>query len=120
MTPRLRQTTNNTPSEHSTSDHDCPPDAGADVTDFTTLVAEMVADQAPRLFAVVVEFGGHIDGKIVAWGMALNEHTYMTTADGSNQYVLAGPNSALRYVRSHPETTPHLVWVTPSVPSHDR
>ncbi|MET0236020.1 MAG: hypothetical protein ABW224_15355 [Kibdelosporangium sp.] len=73
----------------------------------------MVADQAPRLFAVVLELGDQADGQIVAWGIALADHTYMTTADGKNQYVLAKPDNALRYVRNHPGTTPHLIWVTP-------
>jgi hypothetical protein len=91
---------------------------GAAATDFMTLVAEMVADQAPRLFAVVLEFGDESEGRVAAWGMAFDDHAYMTTADGRNQYALAEPENALRYVRRHPDITPHLVWTACSAPSH--
>jgi hypothetical protein len=88
--------------------------------DFATLVTEMVTDQAPRLFAVVLELGEQVDGRIVAWGMALDDHAYMTTVDGKNQYVLAEPGNALRYVRSRPGTTPHVIWATPETLPHQQ
>jgi hypothetical protein len=87
-------------------------------SDFTTLVTEMVTDQAPRLYAVVLELGAQVDGQIVAWGMALDDHACMTTTDGRNQYVLTEAGNALRYVRSRPGTTPRLVWATPAAASH--
>ncbi|ALG12921.1 hypothetical protein [Kibdelosporangium phytohabitans] len=40
---------------------------------FDELIAEMVADQAPRVFAVVLELGEQTDAQIVAWGMALDD-----------------------------------------------
>ncbi|MBP2330792.1 hypothetical protein JOF56_011177 [Kibdelosporangium banguiense] len=85
----------------------------ADDTDFTTLVAEMVADQAPRVFAIVLEYGEQIDAQIIGRGMALDESAYVTTVDGKNQYLLAEPENALKYLPSHPDTTPHLVWAAP-------
>jgi hypothetical protein len=81
--------------------------------DFSTMVAEMVADQAPRVFAIVLEYGEQVDAQIVAWGMAVDESAYVITADGKNQYLLAEPENALRYVARSPDTTPHLVWATP-------
>ncbi|CAM3445672.1 hypothetical protein KIPE111705_09060 [Kibdelosporangium persicum] len=74
----------------------------------------MVADQAPRVFAVVLEYGEHVDAKVVAWGMALDDGAYVITADGRNQYALASPENALRYVRGRNDTTPHLVWADPA------
>lgn len=79
---------------------------------FTELMAEMVADQAPRVFAVVLEFGEQTDAQIIAWGMELDEGAYMTTVDGRNQYALAEPENALMYVRRRSNTTPHLVWAS--------
>lgn len=95
------------------------PGLGAYDTDFTTAVAEMVADHAPRLFAVVLEYGEQTDAHIAAWGMALDDGAYMTTTDGKNQYALAEPDNALRYVRSHTNITAHLVWASPSAPHQD-
>jgi hypothetical protein len=89
------------------------PDMSADAADFTTLVAEMVADQAPRLFAIVLEYGEQIDAQILGWGMALDESAYVITVDGKNQYLLSEPENALKYVSSHINATPHLVWATP-------
>ncbi len=77
-------------------------------------VAEMVADQAPRLFAIVLEYGTGIDARIVAWGMELDEGAYMTTVDGRRQYALADAEGALGYIRGNPDTTPRLIWVAPS------
>lgn len=84
---------------------------------FTELVAEMVADQAPRVFAIVLEYGGQVDARIVAWGMALDEGAYVATVDGRNQYALAEPENALRYVRCGTNATPRLVWADPAAPT---
>ncbi|WP_063758421.1 hypothetical protein [Kibdelosporangium aridum] len=72
---------------------------------------DMVVDHAPRRFAVVLEYGEQIDAKIVAWGLALDDGAYMATVDGRNQYAMASPENALKYVGARPNTTPHLVWV---------
>jgi hypothetical protein len=88
----------------------CPPKPFADRAEFAGLVAEMVADQAPRVFAVVLEYGERVDAQIVSWGIALDGGAYMTTVDGRNQYSLADPENALKYVPRRPGTTPHLVW----------
>ncbi len=78
--------------------------------EFTKQVAEMVADQAPKVFAVVLEHGAQLDAQIAAWGIALDEGAFMTTVDGRSQYALAQPENALRYIRHRPEVTPRLVW----------
>ncbi|CAM3667848.1 hypothetical protein KIPE111705_19715 [Kibdelosporangium persicum] len=81
-----------------------------DDTQFTSLITAIVADQAPRVFVVVLEFGELVEAEIVAWGMALDTGAYMITVDGRNQYALAEPENALMYVRGRTNTTPHLVW----------
>ncbi|CAM3878026.1 hypothetical protein KIPE111705_29375 [Kibdelosporangium persicum] len=87
-----------------------------DEADFAKDVAEMVADHAPRLFAIVLEYGTQVDARIAAWGMELDEGAYMTTVDGRRQYALADAEGALRYIRGNPDTTPRLVWV--EAPTH--
>lgn len=79
--------------------------------EFMERVGQMVTDQAPRLFAVVIEYGEQVDAEVIGWGMTLDEGAFMVTVDGRNQYALAEPENALRYVRSRTNTTPHLVWV---------
>ncbi|MBP2330118.1 hypothetical protein JOF56_010503 [Kibdelosporangium banguiense] len=87
-------------------------DTSLDDADFPALVAEMVADQAPRVFAVVLEYGEQIDAQIAGWGMALDESAYVTTVDGRTQYVLTEPENALKYFPSPANTSAYLVWAT--------
>lgn len=97
----------------STADHGVVAQTRADDSDFTQLMAEMVADQAPRVFAPVLEYGEQIDAQVIAWGMALDESAYVTTADGKNQYLLTEPENALKYVPRPTGTTPRIVWASP-------
>ncbi|ONI84274.1 hypothetical protein ALI144C_15550 [Actinosynnema sp. ALI-1.44] len=78
--------------------------------DFNTMIAQIVTDQAPRVFAVVLEFGEQTDAEIVGWGLELDHGAYMVTADGRNQYALAEPGNALRYLRNRSNVKPHLIW----------
>lgn len=94
----------------STASHTAQPQV--DSTDFTTLVSKMVTDQAPRVFAIVLEYGEQIDAQVIGWGMALDESAYVTTVDGRTQYVVAVPENALKYVISPTNTTPRLVWAS--------
>jgi hypothetical protein len=89
------------------------PTPDPDDTDFATLVTDMVTHQAPRVFAIVLEYGDQIDAQVIAWGMALEESAYVTTVDGKNQYLLTEPQNALKYMPSRAGTTPHLVWTFP-------
>jgi hypothetical protein len=83
-----------------------------DAETFTALVDCMVADQAPRLFAVVQEYGERVDCGIVAWGMAFDDHADVVGIGGV-QLSTRSPESALaRFVRGT-HITPHLVWVNP-------
>jgi hypothetical protein len=86
----------------------------ADETEFTNLIASMVVDHAPRIFAIVIEHGERLDAAIAAWGLALDNSAYAITTDGKNQYLLTAPEHALQYIRHTPNTTPHLIWVDPT------
>ncbi|MEO7193523.1 MAG: hypothetical protein ABIZ05_01675 [Pseudonocardiaceae bacterium] len=45
-----------------------------DEAEFSAEVEGLVADFAPRLFALLEEAGVRVDGRIVAWGMAFEDH----------------------------------------------
>lgn len=53
-----------------------------DEPEFTVLVEGLVADFAPRLFALVEEEDERVDGRIVAWGMAFEDHAEVVWVDG--------------------------------------
>lgn len=83
-----------------------------DAETFAALMECMVADQAPRLFAVVQEYGERLDGRIAAWGMAFDDHADVVGIGGV-QLSTRSPETALaRFVRGD-RITPHLVWVNP-------
>lgn len=42
--------------------------------EFAQEVAELVAEDAPRLFALVQEYGERADARVIAWGMAFDEY----------------------------------------------
>lgn len=82
--------------------------------EFAELVAELVADEAPRLFAVVQEYGERVDGRIAAWGMALEDRTAIVRVDGGAAMSLRSPERAVRVFSRHPDITAHVVWVHPN------
>lgn len=86
-------------------------------TEFTELVDEMVADEAPRLFAVVQVYGEWVDGWIAAWGMAFEDHAEVVSVGGRTRLSLRSPERAVRGFGRRPDVTAHLVWVNPDAAS---
>lgn len=81
--------------------------------EFTELVAEMVADEAPRLFAVVQEYGERVDGRIVAWGMAHEDRAEIVGVDGGATMSLCSAERVARVFSAPPDITARVVWVRP-------
>jgi hypothetical protein len=81
--------------------------------EFAALMAEMVNDEAPRLFAVVQELGERVDGRIAAWGMAFDDHAALVRDRGGFLSV-SSPDRARSLLGRAPGITAHLVWVAPS------
>ncbi len=78
---------------------------------FAALVEGLVADSAPRLFALVEEQGERVDGRIVAWGMAFEDGAEVVGADYTRRGSYSCTDSALLLF-------PHcgkmrLVWYNP-------
>jgi hypothetical protein len=81
---------------------------------FPAFLTALVADEAPRLFAIVIEHGDRADIDIAAWGMAFDDNTQVITTDRRQRFNLTNPVNALRHFRTDPNTTPHLIWFDPT------
>jgi hypothetical protein len=84
-----------------------------DEAEFNQMVAEMVADEAPRLFAVVQEYGERVDGRIAAWGMAFDDHAEIINVDDGTNVSLSSPERAAHGFHHRPNITARVVWVKP-------
>nr|CEL13518.1 hypothetical protein [Kibdelosporangium sp. MJ126-NF4]CTQ99203.1 hypothetical protein [Kibdelosporangium sp. MJ126-NF4] len=108
--------------QHDTDQHTPAPSDPEPLTDdIDDQLARLVADQAPRLFAVAFEFDGPEEPVIAAWGMDFDDSAYMVTANGNTHFSLATADNALNYVRTGPSATSHLIWTTakPAPPDTD-
>ncbi|RKT56489.1 hypothetical protein [Saccharothrix australiensis] len=83
-----------------------------DEAGFTAFLEGPAVDDAPRLFAVAVEYGHRHDGHIAAYGMAFHDHAEIISTDGDFRARLHTPESALTYFRDDNDTTPRLVWLS--------
>lgn len=82
---------------------------------FREVVAEMVADEAPRMFAVVQEYGERVDAHIAAWGIALTDRAEAVSVDGGLRMSLQTPEDALQGFSWGRHLQARLVWVSPGV-----
>jgi hypothetical protein len=84
-----------------------------DEREFAAILEQMVADEAPRLFAVVQEYGDRVDGRIAAWGMAFTDHAEVVSAEHKQRISLQAPENALRLFKFGNHIRAHLVWFNP-------
>lgn len=82
-----------------------------DEREFAAIMETLVADEAPRLFAVVQEYGERVDAVIAAWGMAFPDHAELV----SHQLRMSvrEPESALRMFTVGHHIRARLVWFNP-------
>ncbi|MPZ67086.1 MAG: hypothetical protein GEU83_16795 [Pseudonocardiaceae bacterium] len=86
--------------------------------EFAQLVAELVTDEAPRLFALVEEHGERVDGWILAWGMAFEDHVEIVGVDGGMRGSFPSVQRA-RWALSR-RVKVRLVWVDTVAPLRPR
>ncbi|MGH3696170.1 MAG: hypothetical protein ACRDRX_19615 [Pseudonocardiaceae bacterium] len=79
--------------------------------EFTAILDCLVADFAPRLFAVVQEYGDRVDARIAAWGIAFTDRADVISVDGTLRMHLQAPREALCCFGWGSHVTPRLVWV---------
>jgi hypothetical protein len=83
-----------------------------DEAEFTKLIDELVTEHAPRLFAVVQEYGERVDGQIAAWGMAFEDGAEVIGTDRTQHLSLRSPERAVRAFSCRPHITARVVWAT--------
>lgn len=89
-----------------------------DEDEFTQLIEEMVADEAPRLFAIVQEYGERVDARVAGWGMSFGDHAVAVTPNGGAM-VMRSAESTMRLFRGGPHHTARLCWAGPEPAQHD-
>ncbi|MGQ0772896.1 MAG: hypothetical protein ACT4NY_00490 [Pseudonocardiales bacterium] len=88
--------------------------------EFAALVENIVADEAPRLFAVVQEYGERVNFRIAEWGMAFDDHAEVIRVDRRLRLNLRAPENALRFFTEGGDLRPRLVWFNPDAISPRR
>lgn len=87
-----------------------------DEPEFTALIEGMVADEAPRVFAVVQEYGCRVDARIAAWGMAFTDHAEVVSEDRQQRLSLPGAHSACRPNHFGSHIRASIVWAPGAAP----
>ncbi|MGH3887841.1 MAG: hypothetical protein ACRDSZ_14975 [Pseudonocardiaceae bacterium] len=78
--------------------------------EFAQEVRELVAAEAPQVFALVEEYGERVDGRIVAWGMAFDDCAEVVSVNGGLHMSLASPERAHRAFSRRRKI--RLVWTS--------
>ncbi|GAA3844076.1 hypothetical protein GCM10022243_08110 [Saccharothrix violaceirubra] len=78
---------------------------------FGEVVRGMVVDFAPRLFAVVQEYGDRVDGRVAAWGMAFPDHAEVVSVEGGLRMRLQDVDSALPVFATREGVSASVVWL---------
>ena len=104
--------------------HAFEPDPGelapaCDEHEFAAIVETLVADEAPRLFAVVQEYGERVDAVIAAWGMAFPDHAEIVAHQ--LRMSVREPENALHMFTVGGRIRARLVWFNPeaTTPTED-
>lgn len=90
----------------------CLPEPLCDETEFAELIEEMVADEAPRLFAIVQEYGERVDARLAGWGMWFGDRAVAFDVSGRTM-IMSTVESTLRLFRANPLVTPRAYWTGP-------
>ena len=85
-----------------------------DELQFAEILDGMVADFAPRVFAVVQVYGERVDARIAAWGMACEDHVEVFGVDGWMPMTMQAPEDALPGFSWGRHITTRVVWVNPA------
>ncbi|WP_158842509.1 hypothetical protein [Saccharothrix deserti] len=50
--------------------------------EFTTVMRRLAADEAPRLFAIIEEYGEHDDARVAGYGLAFEDRAEVNSVEG--------------------------------------
>ncbi|MGX7829197.1 hypothetical protein ACTG9Q_29345 [Actinokineospora sp. 24-640] len=77
---------------------------------FAEAVEAVLRASAPRLFAVLHEFGHREHARIAAWGLAFDDHVEVADVDGSCRMRLSSAERARAFLE-YEQASAHLFWV---------
>lgn len=80
---------------------------------FAEVLAGMVAANAPRLFAVVQEYGDRVDARIAGWGMAFDDRADVVGVNGNTHLSGESADGAVGMFGFGTHITARVVWVNP-------
>lgn len=86
-----------------------------DEHEFVQLIQEMVTEEAPRLFAIVQEYGERVDAEVVGWGLSFADRAVAFDTTGRTMMLRTAEN-ATRLFRRGPYVRPRLCWAAPEEP----
>jgi hypothetical protein len=81
--------------------------------EYAESVRQLVADSAPRRFAIVQDWGTRYDSRVAAWGLMLNERTQIIDADAGPRMTMDSIRLALRLYARTPHVTVRVHWIDP-------
>ncbi|MDQ3579479.1 MAG: hypothetical protein M3443_18165, partial [Actinomycetota bacterium] len=79
--------------------------------EYERLIAGMVCEFAPRLFAVIQEYGDRVDGRIAAWGLAFDDYAEIVGVDRGLRMSTTSPEQSLIGFTHRPDITARVMWV---------
>lgn len=85
--------------------------------EFAAELADLVAGERPRLFALCEEIGDRVDGWVVAWGLAFEDRAEVIGTDDRGRASCESAETALRMLGRRRRL--RLVWCDPKRPEHD-
>jgi hypothetical protein len=77
--------------------------------DYQQLVAEMVAEETPALFAVVEDLEDRSDGRIAAWMLKFPDRAEVITTDGCERMRVSSAERALAIFGRLPGVSARLI-----------
>lgn len=80
---------------------------------FASMMEGLVADAAPRMFAIVQEYGDRVDGHIAGWGMAFDDHVEAVSMDGQLRMRLHTLEKVLHGFDVGTHIHARVVWFNP-------
>ncbi|WP_245556000.1 hypothetical protein [Actinopolyspora mortivallis] len=86
-----------------------------DESRFVELVRELVSENAPRVFAVVQEYGQRVDARIAAWGIAFEGRAEVVAVEENLRMRVSSPEVAVRLFHLGTRVRARLVWSEPGV-----
>lgn len=86
---------------------------------FAEITESMVADEAPRVFALVQEYGERVDCRVAGWGMDFGDHAEVVATDRSLRMSLGTPEDAPRLFNFGSHIRARLVWFNPDAVTPD-